>query len=123
MLAFLLLSVSLVDNVRALISINNLPAAERSARTYQKQMGTTPEFAAALSWIARGNFELRQLDQADKVASETHDLSVQLLKGRRLDKDPQLQTALDKYATFKPASDISPNWGRERTEALIKECK
>ena len=36
---------------------------------------------------------------------------------------PQLQTALDKYAAFKPASDISPNWGKERTEVLIKDCK
>ena len=35
---------------------------------------------------------------------------------------PELQTALDKYATFKPASDISPNWGKERVEALIKDC-
>ncbi len=35
---------------------------------------------------------------------------------------PQLQTALDKYATFKPASEISPNWGKERVETLIKEC-
>ena len=36
---------------------------------------------------------------------------------------PQLQIALDKYATFKPASEISPNWGKERVEMLIKECK
>jgi len=115
MLAFLLLSVSLVDNVRALISINNLPAAERSARNYQKQMGTTPEFAAALSWIARGNFELRQLDQADKVASETHDLSVQLLKTRRLDKDPQLQTALG--ASIEVHAQVLAGRG-ERAEAV-----
>ncbi len=115
MLAFLLLSVSLVDNVRALISINNLPAAERSARNYQKQMGTTPEFAAALSWIARGNFELRQLDQAEKVASETHDLSVQLLKGRRLDQDPLLQTALG--ASIEVRAQVLAGRG-ERAEAV-----
>ena len=36
---------------------------------------------------------------------------------------PQLQIALDKYASFKPASGISPNWGNERVEMLIKECK
>lgn len=36
---------------------------------------------------------------------------------------PQLQIALDKYAAFKPASEISPNWGKERVEMLIKECK
>ncbi len=36
---------------------------------------------------------------------------------------PALQTALDKYATFKPASDIAPNWGKEYTQKLFDECK
>lgn len=35
---------------------------------------------------------------------------------------PQLQIALGKYSTFKPASEISPNWGKEIVEMLIKEC-
>jgi hypothetical protein len=36
---------------------------------------------------------------------------------------PALQTALDKYATFKPASELHPNWGAMYTEGLMKECK
>jgi len=36
---------------------------------------------------------------------------------------PLLQTAVEKYAAFKPASDIAPNWGRQRTEMLLNECK
>ncbi len=36
---------------------------------------------------------------------------------------PELQTALDKYATFKPASDIHPNWGRQLTQSLLDGCK
>jgi hypothetical protein len=36
---------------------------------------------------------------------------------------PPLQTALDKYATFKPASELHPNWGGTYTEGLMKECK
>jgi len=35
----------------------------------------------------------------------------------------QLQIAADKYATFKPESDIAPNWGKQRTEMLLNECK
>jgi len=35
----------------------------------------------------------------------------------------QLQLAMDKYAVFKPASDIAPNWGKQRTETLLNECK
>jgi len=34
-----------------------------------------------------------------------------------------LQTALNKYAAFKPASDIAPNWGKQRTEMILNECK
>lgn len=36
---------------------------------------------------------------------------------------PVLQSSLDKYGKFKPASDIHPNWGRQRVEMLIGECK
>jgi hypothetical protein len=36
---------------------------------------------------------------------------------------PELQTAVDKYATFKPASELHPNWGASYTEGLLKECK
>ena len=35
---------------------------------------------------------------------------------------PVLQTALDKYAIFKPANDLSPTWGKTRVEQLMKEC-
>jgi hypothetical protein len=35
---------------------------------------------------------------------------------------PELQTALDKYATFKAASELHPAWGKQRVEQLMKEC-
>jgi hypothetical protein len=35
---------------------------------------------------------------------------------------PELQTALDKFATFKPASELSPNWGKTQVEEIMKEC-
>jgi hypothetical protein len=35
---------------------------------------------------------------------------------------PALQTALDKYAAFKPASELHPNWGQAQVEGLIKTC-
>jgi hypothetical protein len=34
-----------------------------------------------------------------------------------------LKTALEKYAIFKPASDIAPNWGKSYTEMMVKECE
>jgi hypothetical protein len=36
---------------------------------------------------------------------------------------PILQSSLDKYNKFKSASDIHPNWGKQRVEILIGECK
>jgi hypothetical protein len=57
-----------------------------------------------------------------------------LLKGQNLKYTPEqfgggcktakplLQTAADKFASFKPASDISPNWGMDRVNALLKDC-
>lgn len=35
---------------------------------------------------------------------------------------PELQTALDKYMVYKPASELHPVWGLERTQQLMKEC-
>ena len=35
---------------------------------------------------------------------------------------PVLQTALDKFAAFKPAGELSPTWGKERVGQLMKEC-
>jgi hypothetical protein len=35
---------------------------------------------------------------------------------------PELQTSLDKYAAFKPASELHPNWGKSQVEQLIKAC-
>ena len=36
---------------------------------------------------------------------------------------PELQKALDKFATFKPASELHPIWGKTRVEQLMGECK
>lgn len=36
---------------------------------------------------------------------------------------PELQKALDLFGTFKPASELHPNWGKQRVEMLLAECK
>jgi len=35
---------------------------------------------------------------------------------------PVLATAVTKYKTFKPATDISPNWGQKMAADLLKQC-
>ena len=36
---------------------------------------------------------------------------------------PVLEIAQAKYASFKPATDMSPNWGKELVAKLIQDCK
>lgn len=36
---------------------------------------------------------------------------------------PVLQSSLDKYNKFVPASELHPAWGKQRVELLISECK
>ena len=36
---------------------------------------------------------------------------------------PQLEIAAEKFAAFKPASEIYPFWGKAFTESMVKECK
>jgi len=35
---------------------------------------------------------------------------------------PEIQTAIQKFTDFKPASPISPNWGLEQVEGMKKSC-
>ncbi len=36
---------------------------------------------------------------------------------------PLLKQAIEKFATFKPASDLSPMWGQKQIEPLLAKCK
>jgi len=36
---------------------------------------------------------------------------------------PLLKTAKEKFATFKPASDMHPNWGQKQIEPMLEKCK
>jgi hypothetical protein len=36
---------------------------------------------------------------------------------------PELDIAAEKFAAFKPASDISPNWGKDYAAMLLKDCQ
>ncbi len=36
---------------------------------------------------------------------------------------PLLQKAMELFGTFKPASELHPNWGKQRVETLLNECK
>jgi thiol-disulfide isomerase/thioredoxin len=94
MVPALFLLVSLVNDVRGLISRHDFAGAEREVQTYRAQSGATSEVAAALSWLARGALDARRYDQAESYAAETRRLALDLLRTHKLDGDRWLPIAL-----------------------------
>jgi len=94
MLPALFLYMTLVDDVRTLIAHQDLAGAERAVGPCRTQSGSTPECAAALSWLARGALDARQFDRAEAYAIETRALSDRLLRTRKMEADPWLPTAV-----------------------------
>jgi len=94
MLPALLLYASLVNDVRGLIARHDLTAAENAAHAYRRESGATPELAAAVSWIARGELAAGRYGEADRYASEARRTAESLLGGRSPAADASLAAAL-----------------------------
>ncbi len=74
----------------------------------------------------------KQLETA--IAQDPANPRPHFLKGQGLKYTPEqfgggcktakeeLQKAMDKFNTFKPASEISPDWGKEMNSKLLNEC-
>jgi thiol-disulfide isomerase/thioredoxin len=80
--------------VRKLIAQHDVAGAERVARSWQANNPASPELAAALTWVARGALEVKNLDQADALAGEANKMASRFLMGQKLDDDPWLPTAV-----------------------------
>jgi len=85
---------ALVTEVRALISRDDFTAADKRVRDYFSEHGATSELAAAVSWMGRGALERHRLDSATNYAGRARTLVEELLKGRSIDADRHLATAL-----------------------------
>src|ERR1022692_748609 len=94
MVPALFLFLTLANDVKDLIARNDLAAAERAVQASRTQSGNTPEFAAALSWLARGELGSKHFDRAEAYAVETRKLADQLLRTHKLDSDQWLPTAV-----------------------------
>lgn len=107
--------VSVINGVRGLIAQHDLAGAERVARAWQARNPASPELAAALSWLARGALEAKNLDQADALADEAAKMASRFLIGQKLDDDPWLPTAAG--AAIEIHAQVLAARG-ERTEAI-----
>lgn len=82
------------DDVREALASNNVSAAEAALQSYRSHQGVTPDYAEAVSWMARASLQARQLDRAETYAKQAESLSRQLLAKRPLDAEPHLPIAL-----------------------------
>lgn len=84
-------------------------------------------------WMQYGQESAKQLEtaiQQDPTNPRPNFLKGQGLKytpeqfgGGCATAKPELETALQKFNAFKPASDIAPNWGKQIVEQLLSDCK
>ena len=99
-LSLILLSLSvaaqsgIVEAVRIALAQGNPTAAQSMLNSYRSQLGTTPEYLDAYSWMAREALSRGDYDQATLEAGEVKTQIVQTLKTRPLDSDPHLGSAL-----------------------------
>ncbi|MQA30994.1 MAG: redoxin family protein [Luteitalea sp.] len=94
--------VNIVRDVRVAVACTEWPcspkqdfsAGEAVLDQYRAAHGTTSEALEALSWLGRAALAGKQLDKANGYAAEVHALSRDALKGRSLQQDSRLETAL-----------------------------
>ena len=85
---------ALLDQVRASNTRGDFATADRLIDNYRQRFGTNSELALAISWQARAALALKKLDIAESYADRARDVSLQLLKTRKLDAEPMVPLAL-----------------------------
>jgi thiol-disulfide isomerase/thioredoxin len=105
----------IVDNVRIALARNNFSAAESALDSYRGQLGVTPEYLEAYSWLGRAALDQGQYDQAAAYAKQTKALALEQLKQRPLDAEPHLPIALG--AALEVQSQVLAARG-QRTQAI-----
>ncbi len=83
-----------VDQVREAAGRGDFAETDHVVETLRKQIGAKPELALAISWQARGALAAKNLDLAERYADQARDLSLQILKSRKLDAESMLPLAL-----------------------------
>ncbi len=109
-----------VTDVEMAMSHGNFPLAEAMLQSYRSQIGVTPEYLEALSWLARGDLITRQFDKAEATAKDTEKLALQSLATRPLDAEPHLPLALG-AAIEVEAQLMTANGDRAGALALLRK--
>jgi thiol-disulfide isomerase/thioredoxin len=92
--AVLPLSAAVVSDVRNKISAGDLTSADAIADEFCRGSGPVPECAAAVSWLARGAFMMKDIEAASRYLTRTKSLVSDLLKNTAAEDDAFLTTAI-----------------------------
>ena len=106
---------NIVAGVRGLIAKEDFAAAERTVRAFIAEKGPTPEALEALSWLGRGALARKDLDEAQRFATETYGLALEALRSRGMDDEPRLPIAIG--AAIEVQAHVMAQKG-ERSEAV-----
>ncbi len=93
-LASFSVAAQVIGDVREAIADRDFAHAEKYVQNYRAKNGVTPEMLEALSWLARGELDAKQYDQAERYADETRKLALQELARRKMDDERHLPIAL-----------------------------
>lgn len=85
---------AVVSEVRFKLSAGDLASAEALVEDYYRSNGANSEYAAAVSWLARGALTLKQTEAASHYLDQTKALLAGLLKTTDVDQDKFLETAV-----------------------------
>ncbi len=85
---------NIIAEVRGLIAKDDFATAEKTLRAFVAERGATPDALEALSWLGRGSLAKKNLDEANRFATETYGLSLEALKNRKMDDEPRLPIAI-----------------------------
>jgi thiol-disulfide isomerase/thioredoxin len=111
---------ALVPDVRQAINTGEFKKAEALVQADRKASGNTPENLLAWSWLGRGALAAKNYTAADKYATETERLAVDMLKKRKLDAEPNLPLALG--ASIEVQAQVSAaNGERDRAVVYLKD--
>jgi thiol-disulfide isomerase/thioredoxin len=83
-----------VTDVRGALERNDLATANKILDGYRAQRGIDPEYLEALSWMGRGELAAGDFKQAYSFGQQTQKLTLQTLKGGKVDSNPHMATAL-----------------------------
>ncbi len=83
-----------VRQVRAAINAGDFERAGEALSAHKAQHGADSLYLEALSWMGRGKLAAKDYEAAARYAEETRKRALEMLKGRKLDDDRSLPTAL-----------------------------